>query len=205
MINPKKPISIIEKVQTQLAQKGYVTRTNEARNWLKTLVISSLQRASVTKLVREKKYESIQPNRCIMGRMYFYLYDPKGAKDMSYYDTFPLAVPFKRYTDGFLGLNLHYLPPNIRVKFLDKLCRFASDNKMDEKTKLRFTYDILNAAASLRLFKPCLKRYLFNQFQSLAIPIPPEQWDICCYMPLEQFQKASKKQVFQESIEKAKN
>ena len=45
----------------------------------------------------------------VMGKMYFFYYDPKGKKTLATYDRFPLVFPIERYSDGFLGLNLHYL------------------------------------------------------------------------------------------------
>ena len=39
-----------------------------------------------------------------------FVYDPKYKKTLPYYDTFPLVLPLERYSDGFLGLNFHYLP-----------------------------------------------------------------------------------------------
>ena len=44
------------------------------------------------------------------GRLNMFFYDPKFKKTLPYYDTFPLVLPLEPYSDGFLGINLHYLP-----------------------------------------------------------------------------------------------
>ena len=54
-----------------------------------------------------------------------FVYGPKHAKKLPYYDTFPLVLPLERYSDGFLGMNFHYLPIPLRMKLLDKIFDFA--------------------------------------------------------------------------------
>ncbi len=60
------------------------------------------------------------------GRLYMYAYDPKMKKELPYYDRFPLVFPFSKTQDGFIGLNMHYLPYPLRVGLLDKLIGFKS-------------------------------------------------------------------------------
>ena len=45
------------------------------------------------------------------GGMFLFFYNPKLKDKLPYYDRFPLVIPLERYADGFLGINLHYLPP----------------------------------------------------------------------------------------------
>jgi hypothetical protein len=42
--------------------------------------------------------------------------------------TVPMVLVLDRYNDGFLGLNLHYLPFQYRIAFLGKLMKFADLN-----------------------------------------------------------------------------
>ena len=44
------------------------------------------------------------------GEMYMFYYDAKHKDTLPYWDRFPLVFPFSKVKDGFLGLNLHYLP-----------------------------------------------------------------------------------------------
>ena len=50
----------------------------------------------------------------VIGRMYFFWYDPKLKDVLPVYDRFPMVFPIERYSDGFLGLNLHYLAMDSR-------------------------------------------------------------------------------------------
>ena len=57
------------------------------------------------------------------GNLYMFFYDPKTKEDLPYWDKFPMVLVLENYSDGFLGLNLHYLPPKFRVAFLTKLMK----------------------------------------------------------------------------------
>ena len=73
----------------------------------------------------------------MIGKMYFYFYDPKTKDTMPYYDLIPLVIPIERYNDGFLGLSLHYIHPKHRMILFDKLSDTISKNTYDENTKLK--------------------------------------------------------------------
>jgi hypothetical protein len=136
-----------------------------------------------------------------LGRMYCFYYDPKTKDDLPYYDRFPLILVLDRYTDGFLGLNLHYLPYRYRVAFLNKLLQYAVLNKEDEVQRLRVTYDILTASKRFREFRPCLKKYLYNHMRSKLLTIQPNEWEVASFLPIQQFKGARINKVWKESIE----
>ena len=48
-----------------------------------------------------------------------FIYSPKFAKTLPYYDTFPLVMPLELAEGGFYGLNFHYLPYALRARLLD--------------------------------------------------------------------------------------
>ena len=63
-------------------------------------------------LIRDGK----RNNNPFFGRLNMFFYDPKFKKTLPYYDTFPLVLPLENYPDGFLGINFHYLPMNLRLQ-----------------------------------------------------------------------------------------
>jgi hypothetical protein len=135
----------------------------------------------------------------IIGKMYFYYYDPKTKDKLKYYDKFPLVIPIERYKDGFLGLNLHYVSPRIRLVLLDKLSSFANNKKYDETTRLRLSYQTIKAASSIFEATPCIKRYLYSHVKSRFLEIEASEWDIAAVLPVESFEKKPKEHVFTES------
>jgi hypothetical protein len=148
-------------------------------------------------LMREKRPRG----RFLIGGLYCFYYNPKLKADLPYYDTFPVVIPLQRDGDGFLGLNLHYLPVKYRMVFLNKLQQYAVYNDEDEIKRLRVTYDILNASRRFREFRPCIKRYLNDHIKSRIITIQPNEWESAIYLPLQQFKKAVPQEVWKESVE----
>jgi hypothetical protein len=137
--------------------------------------------------------------------MYFYSYDPKTKETLPYYDRFPLVIPIEPYNDGFLGLNLHYLPPQLRLVLLDKLYNLLTDTSFDEFTRLKLSYSLLSSTSRYKEFQPCLKRYLFSHLRSRFIEVPADQWEIAIFLPTEQFVKASSAKVHRESRKQIRN
>lgn len=128
----------------------------------------------------------------VIGKMYFFYYDPKHKDKLPVYDKFPLVFPIERYPDGFLGLNLHYLSPNERSSLLNKLKDYRTNNKYNETTKLRLSYDLLSSTKRLNsLIRPCIKRYLFTQVRSNFIEITPNEWENAIMLPVQLFVEKS--------------
>lgn len=122
----------------------------------------------------------------MLGRMYFYKYDPKFDDRLTKYDKFPMCIPIKRYGNGFLGLNLHYLPPGGRQSLLEMLLRYRSEALISDKTRINVSYDTLLTSNRLeRLAKPCVKRYLWSQCRSRFIEILPSEFDMAIQLPVE--------------------
>ena len=163
----------MDRIKESLAGKGYGPRSREARSWLQSKV-SSLR---PTKGDLMKDRERLK-NKSLIGRMYFYFYDPKTKDTLPYYDRFPLVIPIERYPDGFLGLNLHYISPKQRIILLDKLSSILTDHNYDENTRLRISYAYLTAASKAFEATPCIKRYLFSHVQSRFLEITADEWDI---------------------------
>lgn len=127
-------------------------------------------------------------NRTFIGKMYFFYYDPKYKDKLPVYDRFPLVFPIERYSDGFLGLNLHYLGPGERQLLLDRLMDYTTNNKYNETTKLRLSYDLLSSTRKLNsLMRPCIKRYLYGHVRSKFIEITANEWVNAINLPVQMF------------------
>ena len=187
---------LLNRIKESLAKEGLTPRTNQARAWLH-MKIKDLKptRAALLKDRDRLKEKSV------IGKMYFYFYDPKTKEKMKYYDRFPLVIPIESYNDGFLGLNLHYIHPKYRMTMLDKLSATANNSSYDEKTKLRVSYQYLTAASKVFEATPCIKRYLFSQIESRFLEISADEWDIAALLPMESFVGASTSKVYADSQE----
>ncbi len=188
---------------SQLAQQKTAaqlqTMGREAITWL-TKKISDLR--NVTGIASTIGKEDFRKrNRFQVGGLYYFYYDPKTKADIPYYDRFPLVLVLDIKTDGFLGLNLHYLPLRHRLDLLDKMMEYAILDGNNDVQRMTVTYDILNASRRFKEFKPCLKKYLFNYTQSQILAVQPNEWDIAAFLPIQQFRKASVNEVWQDSLQ----
>lgn len=139
---------------------------------------------------RRKIISSVDRSRSstVIGKMYFFWYDPKHKATLPIYDRFPLVFPIERYSDGFLGLNLHYLSQDERADLLNKLMKFKNSSNLTERSKLRLSYDLLASTKRIaNQMRPCIKRYLFTHVRSSFIEVPGTEWDRAIELPVEFF------------------
>lgn len=176
-------------------------RKHEAREWYrrKASEISSVNAPNLIRRAEQNRKFSIVTSNNI-GQMLLFKYDAKLKKELPYWDMMPLIFPIEIYQDGFLGINLHYLPPVFRARLMDALYTVLSNNKYDKTTRLQLSYQILKGAKKFKYFKPCTKRYLHDHVQSNLIAIDPTEWDMALMLPIERFQKARKQTVWSDSV-----
>lgn len=157
------------------------------------------QKVTSNQLLTSGDYKDNVSNQIWPGSMFLFQYDAKHKETLPYWDKFPLVFPFAYENDGFMGLNLHYLPPVMRASLMSNLMDRASPNRYQD---LKISYQILNAYSSLSYFKPCVKRYLYSHVKSQFLYITPEEWPIAIFLPLQRFQKASDGKVYADSRKK---
>lgn len=195
--------SILTSLHQEKVSLDHQTMSRDSLAWLMKR-INDLRNPSrlALPITKEKSRftRSSDKQKFLMGGLYYFVYDPKGKDDMPYYDRFPLVMPLKRESDGFLGLNFHYLPIRHRIAFAKKLLPLAIYNDEDEIKRIRVTYPILNASSKYREFRPCLKKYLYSHIKSRILAVEPQEWDIAMYLPVHQFKKEQAKTVWQESV-----
>ena len=136
------------------------------------------------------------------GHMYMFMYDPKTKADLPYYDRFPLVLPYARTPDGFMGLNMHYLPYQYRIKLLDALLVFKTNNRMDETTKLKYSWQLIDGVSRYKAAQPCIKQYLTGHVRSQFRKIDSSQWATAMLLPVERFVGAGKQEIWAESVKK---
>lgn len=178
-------------------------RTQTAREWYRkqanTKEGKAITQEAITSASGPGRSKARLQGEGYIGEMYFFQYDPKGKETLPYYDRFPLIFPINKAKGGFIGLNMHYLPPQLRAQLMDALYTLASDNKYNEDTKLELSYSVLAKAAQFRNFKPCVKRYLTKHVRSRFIKIEASEWDIALFLPVSQFEKQGVRRVWADS------
>ena len=173
--------------QVQQAAKGRPKSTEWYRDKIK-----EFGTPKTLDLIRDGK----QAKSPFGGRLNMFVYAPKFARKLPYYDTFPLVLPLESYSDGFLGINLHYLPIPLRIRLLDRLVDFSNNTKFDESTKLIADYQKLK---NVRLVRPTIHKYLAGQVKSQFRRIDADEFTIATLLPVQRFKKASANEVWKES------
>jgi hypothetical protein len=134
--------------------------------------------------------------RANLGDLYAYYYNPKHRATLPYYDMFPLVLPIEKYSDGFLGINLHYLPMSLRLQLLDRLVDYSNNTKFDESTLLKVNYKKLK---NIDLIKPTLKRYLAGHVKSMFRRVDADEFTVATLLPVQRFSKSSSAKVWNDS------
>jgi hypothetical protein len=132
----------------------------------------------------------------VPGNLYMFFYDPKYKEVLPHYDQFPLVFPFEKTEDGFIGLNMHYLPYQLRIVLFDGLLKFKSTKGIDEKTRLRYSWGAIKGLARHDLAAKCVKRYLQNHLQSPLKMVAPTDWTTTLMLPVESFAKTRKNNIW---------
>jgi hypothetical protein len=189
---------IFQKIAKEGKAAGVVSGSEDSRDWFR----DRAQQVRQVDPERELRNTARLYNKIVtadIGRMYMFSYDPKNKDTLPYYDRFPLIFVIDKYQDGFLGMNMHYLPLIYRARLMDRLYSIERDDRLREDKKLRLTYSLLNGAAKYNYFKPTVKRYLTNHIRSRLLWIPYEDWDTALFLPTERFKKSRKNKIWNES------
>lgn len=179
--------NLLQKINHEMNLLGYPLGGRNARTWLN----KKLRELRVRPRTLIQDVENLRENP-LVGKMYFYFYDPKLKYELPFYDKFPLVIPIEKHTDGFLGLNLHYVPVQMRFAIVDTLSKKLNNKKMDETTRMRVSYEYLTRLKNFSFFQPCVKKYLYSHVRSRLLFIEPSEWYFSCMLPFEMFRSERK-------------
>ena len=191
--------SYLDQLKSAIETNQVAAKSKAAGNWFRSIVnrtrgaFSGETPQSI--LTRSESLTS----RSILGKMYFYSYNPKWKDKLPWYDTFPLVFPIEIYNDGFLGLNFHYLAPKDRAIMMDQLKAYTNNKKYDETTKLKLRYNMLQGFTKIKRARPTVHRYLTSKFRSKFVLVNADEWEVALFLPVERFKKANKKKVWAHS------
>jgi hypothetical protein len=191
--------SYLDKLKDAIKTDQVTAKARAAGNWFRSIVNRTKGKFSKETPQSILSRQESTVSTTILGKMYFYSYNPKWKAELPWYDTFPLVFPIERYPDGFLGLNFHYLAPKHRAILMDQLKAFANNKKYDETTKLRLTYNMLKGFTKIKRARPTVHRYLNSKVNSKFVLVNADEWEVALFLPVERFKKASKKQVWAHS------
>jgi len=187
----------VNRILTEFNKSGMDLFSDQSTKWLATNLSKIKTQMKSDQYNRQQPSQVTSPNKIKEGAMLFFGYDPK-TENLKFWDSFPLVIMLHKETDSFLGLNLHYLRPDIRSSFLNSLLRFVDNPNYTKTPKALFevTYPMLQGLPKLKPFRAAIKRYLVSSVVTKINVIPSNEWKYTTFMPLEKFQGATREEVW---------
>lgn len=155
---------------------------NISRHWLNTKV-QGLKNHNTSNNI--KTYSNIEGG--LMGKMFFYIYDAKYKKILPIWDRFPMMIVLHMKTNGWLGLNLHFLYQEQRANILTKLVS-GYGGVSDNDLSLTLNYGLLKNLHLFEDLKPCIKRYRHDCVRSRILPVQAHEWAYAIWLGAEDFE-----------------
>jgi hypothetical protein len=187
---------LLDSLTKEYYKSGFKPKSSEARAWFMGR-LQGFSGITASKLMQE---QSRMTPKAMIGGMFFFYYDAKLKDTLPYWDKFPLIVPVDFYSDSFHGINFHYLDPWARAALLDKLTQFTSNKSLNADAKLKVSYNYLKSAKKYKEVQPCFKKYLYSQLRSKFLTVQPEEYEVAIFLPVQQFQKATGPEVWENSF-----
>ena len=179
-----KESSLFRQLEIEAFRAGITPRTKESIEWFRKKArelfrgrrmkkIGDIMKDDALSLKSSPKVESP------IGNMYMYFYDAKHKETLPYFDGFPLILMLGPAPNGFMGLNLHYLPPVLRAKILDAVLGGSGVPK--------------------KFLNPARKHYLFNHVRSKFALVEKPEWEIATFLPMADWRGADSNKVYKDS------
>lgn len=157
---------------------------DELTKWINTKAMD-LTTGTVQKRLLNSKRAS---GSTTIGNLYFYKYDPRHKAKLLIYDKYPMAFPIKMYGDGFLGVNMHYLPIGQRKQFVKSIQEYKETSDL---SRIDVGAELINELEKTgRIYKimpEAVHRYLFTQVRSRFIQILPEEYEKAVQLKIDEW------------------
>lgn len=161
--------TIFEKIKTKTGGKA------KTREWYQTELSLELEKIAGDTSLFDQEYidknvdskESEDKNQIIPpipGRLTFFRYKAKTARQLPYYDKYPLCYILKNGNGFFYGINIHYFNPRERLNIATEL---------KEKTVPQLPKGV--------------HKYLISELQSPILGLAMSEWETATLLPVEQF------------------
>lgn len=135
----------------------------------------------------KKNVRGYKVSKPLSGKLYAFIYDAKHKATLPYWDVYPLIVYLGESVKNkglMMGLNLHYIPPKARQEFLEELLKFASSDRISNKTSLKVNW---SKVRSMRGADQMIKSYIPANIKGSLVEIKPADWVNVVSLPTQKF------------------
>lgn len=137
--------------------------------------------------VQKKMLSSNRAAAPMIGNLYFFKYDPKLKAKLPMYDKYPMAFPIKMYGDGFLGINMHWLPIGERIDFVKAVNEYRMTEVNRTPINAEFLIMMEKSKRIYDLMPKAVHRYLRSYTRSSFIKILPEEYEKAVQLKIDEW------------------
>jgi hypothetical protein len=131
------------------------------------------------------------------GGMFFFSYDAKYKDTLPYWDKFPLIILLENKGSHFLGVNIHYLPYEVRSLIIAEIASKSQYIKENDMLVSDISYEIIKRSKNYKDLKEyCIKLYLKSNVKSRILPVEAHEWLFAANLPVADMQKQSNSKVW---------
>jgi len=177
---------------------------NDALKWYKKIVGTIKPSAANFEIYREDHLKN-KKAKLTPGVLLHFTYLAKHRATLPHWDAFPLALIIDVGPDYLLSLNLHYISPTARMKFLKIMQKNMMDPDKSDLQKVKFNYAMMKESTKYSFMKGAIKKHLFSQIKTKPIPIPPSDFDKVIFLPSEDFVGATNLTVWKNAAKAGKS
>lgn len=178
----------IEKQFNRLSQGKIKRYSEEAMKWFSRYIPRSYNNVKTSVMFRDRK---LWTTKIKIGQLYFFEYDALHKDSLPIWDRYPICFFFNSFKkDGIsyvTGINLHYLPPAVRLKVMIELLKLRNEKRYRKSTRLQLSWELLKNIASGVLAEQCVHTYRIDQMVSTFVEIPSQSWSIAVFLPLQRW------------------
>jgi hypothetical protein len=191
---PKNSGNLVDILQDVIRRKEVNKEQIRSAQWLQSKIRNFRRNLNIklddTSMTADQFIENtnlVRKQSINKARLTMFSYKAKHEKTLPYYDRFPLSMILGKDSDGFIGLNFHYLPYQYRARLLDAVAYGTKLNWQSLKKN--------------KVVHPCIKKYLTSHVQgSNGMTIEgTEQLKFAIFLPIEKF-NTRKENVWKDSI-----
>jgi hypothetical protein len=110
----------------------------------------------------------------LYNSIYYYRYMPKGIGKLHIYDQLPLMLPLLIRGPIAMGINLHWIPGPLRVKFVQFTVNLYQRTNPPEA--FHMWYRMIKDNPSIGFATQGVRKYYLARCANVTI-IPPEEWE----------------------------
>jgi hypothetical protein len=182
-------LKTIERSYYKANKNAQKRNTAASMKWFSKYIPKNYARVRTARLFRDRKLwaDSIDP-----GSMYTFEYDALHKDTLPFWDRYPLVFFFDSFKSKegkqlLLGINLHYLPPALRLVAYKALLKTRNEKRYRSSTKLKLSWQVLKGLSASKYFEHSVKMYRVDHLASKFVKVPPSSWEMFLFLPTARF------------------